>query len=159
MARIGKPEPFRDQDCSGFSSGNSALDAWLKKSANKAQKLNTAKVYVVSDENKVVGYYAIASASMVRDALPTKVQSELPRHPVPGLLLARLAVDSNYQNQGIGRALVRDAVSKALSIQQLVGAAVLLVHSKDEEASRFYLSLGFEPSPGDRHLLCLYLNT
>ena len=159
MARIGKPEPFRDQDCSGFSSGNSALDAWLKKSANKAQKLNTAKVYVVSDENKVVGYYAIASASMVRDALPTKVQSELPRHPVPGLLLARLAVDSNYQNQGIGRALVRDAVSKALSIQQLVGAAVLLVHSKDEEANRFYVSLGFEPSPGDRHLLCLYLNT
>lgn len=159
MARLGSPEPLRDQDFSRFSSGNSALDAWLKKSANKAQKINTAKVYVVSDENKVVGYYAIASASMVRDALPTKVQSELPRHPVPGLLLARLAVDSNYQNQGIGRALVRDAVSKALSIQQLVGAAVLLVHSKDEEANRFYVSLGFEPSPGDRHLLCLYLNT
>ena len=137
MARLGRPEPLHDQDCSGFNSGNSALDAWLKKSANKAQKLNTAKVYVVCEEKKVVGYYAITSASIVRDALPTKVQSELPRHPVPGVLLARLAVDSSYQNQGIGRALVRDALSKALSIQQLVGAAVLLVHSKDEEASRF----------------------
>ena len=159
MARLGRPEPLHDQDWSGFNSGNSALDAWLKKSANKAQKLNTAKVYVVCEEKKVVGYYAITSASIVRDALPTKVQSELPRHPVPGVLLARLAVDSSYQNQGIGRALVRDALSKALSIQQLVGAAVLLVHSKDEETSRFYLSPGFEPSPGDRHLLCLYLNT
>lgn len=78
---------------------------------------------------------------------------------MPGVLLARLAVDRNYQNKGIGRAMVRDALSKALSIQQLVGAAVLLVHSKDEEASSFYLSLGLEPSPGDRHLLCLYLNT
>lgn len=159
MARLGRPEPLRDQDCSGFSSGNSALDAWLKKSANKAQKLNTAKVYVVCDENKVVGYYAITSASIARDAVPSRAQAELPRHPVPGVLLARLAVDRNYQNQGIGRALVRDALSKALAIQQLVGAAVLLVHSKDVEASRFYLSLGFEPSPGDKNLLCLYLNT
>ena len=78
---------------------------------------------------------------------------------MPGVLLARLAVDSGYQNQGIGRALVRDALSKALSIQQLVGAAVLLVHCKYEEASRFYLSLGFESSPGNKHLLCFYLNT
>ena len=60
---------------------------------------------------------------------------------------------------GFCRGFTRAALSKALAIQQLVGAAVLLVHSKDEEASRFYLSLGFEPSPSEKHLLCLYLNT
>ena len=117
------------------------------------------ELWLELDGSAVVGYYAITSASIVRDALPTKVQSELPRHPVPRVLLSSLAVDSSYQNQGIGRALVIDALSKALSIQQLVVAEVLLVHSKDEEASRFYLSLGFESSPGVKHLLCLYLNT
>lgn len=159
MAGLSKPAPLSDQDLSGFSCGNRALDAWLRKSALKAQRVNTAKVYVVCDGDRVVGYYALTTASIVRDAVPTKADVELPRHPVPGVLLARLAVDRSYQNQGLGKALVRDALSKALSIQQLVGAALLLVHSKDEEANRFYLSLGFEPSPGDKNLLCLYLNT
>ena len=158
MARVSKPSPLTNQDLSAFSSGNKALDAWLKKSALKAQRVNSSKVYVVCDEDRVVGYYALTTASIVRDAVPIRAQTELPRHPVPGVLLARLAVDQEYQGLGIGKALVRDALQKSLAIQKIAGAAVLLVHSKDERANEFYLSLGFEPSPAIPELLCLYLN-
>ena len=159
MARVSKPSPLINQDLSAFSSGNKALDAWLKKSALKAQRVNSSKVYVVCDKERVVGYYALATASILRGAVPDRVQTELPRHPVPGVLLARLAVDQEYQGLGIGKALVRDALQKSLAIQQIAGAAVLLVHSKDEKANEFYLSLGFERSPAIPELLCLHLNT
>ena len=159
MAGLSKPAPLSDQDLSGFSCGNRALDAWLRKSALKAQQVNTAKVYVVCDGDRVVGYYALTTASIVRDAVPTKADVELPRHPVPGVLLARLAVDSSYQGLGVGKALVRDALMKSLAIQKIAGAVVLLVHSKDEKASEFYLSLGFERSPAMTELLCLHLSS
>lgn len=159
MAGITKPAPLTDQDLSTFSSGNKGLDAWLRKSAVKAQRVNSSKVYVVCDEERVVGYYALTTASIVRDAVPSRIQGELSRHPVPGVLVARLAVDKRCQGSGVGKALVRDALQKSLAIQKIAGAAVLLVHSKDVQANEFYLSLGFEPSPAMSELLCLYLNT
>jgi GNAT superfamily N-acetyltransferase len=75
------------------------------------------------------------------------------------LLLARLAVDENYQGQGIARVLVRDAVEKALSIQALAGVVCLITHAKNQTAKDFYLNQGFVESPVIENLLCFYLQT
>jgi GNAT superfamily N-acetyltransferase len=73
----------------------------------------------------------------------------MPRHPIPAILLARLAVDSSVQGHGVGAWLLRDAMLRALSAAEEVGIRVLLVHAIDERAASFYARYGFEPSPSD----------
>jgi GNAT superfamily N-acetyltransferase len=67
--------------------------------------------------------------------------------PLPAMLLGRLAVDRRYHNQGLGSALLRDAMLRTLSISQEIGVALMFVHALHDQAKQFYLSRGFVPSP------------
>jgi predicted N-acetyltransferase YhbS len=142
-----------------FSSGEEVLDSWIQIHAETAVAVNSAKVFVVCDGDRIVGYSALATSSILVRELPKSQRSGLPRHPVPALLLGRLAVDLEYRNQGIAKVLVRDAVEKALLIQPMAGLVALIAHSKNEDAKKFYLNLGFEASPATDNLMCLYLGT
>lgn len=73
----------------------------------------------------------------------------MPRHPIPAMLLARLAVDKTVQGKGIGAFLLRDAMSRALSVAEQAGMRLLLVHALGDRARAFYEHFGFEPSPSD----------
>ena len=73
----------------------------------------------------------------------------MPRHPIPTMLLARLAVDKTVQGKGIGAFLLKDAMSRALSVAEQAGMRLLLVHALNDEARAFYERFGFEPSPTD----------
>ncbi len=73
----------------------------------------------------------------------------MPRHPIPAMLLARLAVDQAVQGKGIGAFLLRDAMSRALSVAEQAGMRLLLVHALNDEARAFYEYFGFESSPSD----------
>ncbi len=73
----------------------------------------------------------------------------MPKHPIPAMLLARLAVDRAVQGKGIGAFLLRDAMSRALSVAEQAGMRLLLVHALSEEARAFYEHFGFEASPTD----------
>ena len=75
--------------------------------------------------------------------------------PVPVMVIGRLAIDSAYQGQGLGRALLRDAVLRALRAADIVGVRALLVHAISEEARGFYERWGFRPSPIDPMTLML----
>jgi predicted N-acetyltransferase YhbS len=77
----------------------------------------------------------------------------LGRHAVPIMLLARLAVRSGSQGQGIGAGLLKDAMLRTLQAADIAGIRVLAVHAKDENARWFYEHFGFIPSPTEaRHL-------
>lgn len=62
----------------------------------------------------------------------------LARHPVPIMLIARLAVDRRWQGQGIGQALLKDAMQRTLQASDIAGIRALAVHAKNEEARKFY---------------------
>lgn len=65
------------------------------------------------------------------------------------MLLARLAVDRTVQAKGIGAFLLRDGMSRAVSVAEQAGIRLLLVHAVNDDARTFYEHFGFEASPTD----------
>jgi GNAT superfamily N-acetyltransferase len=105
----------------------------------------------------VVGFYSLAVGSVDPEAAPTRVMKGLARHPVPVMILARLAVDKEHQHRGLGRALLRDSLLRTAQAADIAGIRCLLVHAKDDAARRWYESWEFEPSPTDPYHLFLLL--
>jgi len=113
-------------------------------------------VYVAHRVKKIVGYYALAAAGVEPDEAPKRVAKGLARHPIPVVLLARLAVDARERGKGLGAALLRDALIRSYSAAGQIGARAVVVHAKDDEARAFYEHFDFEPSPSDSlHLFIL----
>jgi GNAT superfamily N-acetyltransferase len=102
------------------------------------------------------GCYSLAAAQVIFADAPVRLQKGVPRHPIPVVLLARLAVDRGRQGQGLGAALLKDAILRTLVAAEGVGVRALLVHAKDEAARAFYARYDFEPLPGHPlHLVLL----
>ena len=132
-------------EISKFESNEAALDDWLRRRALKSQKSGAARSYVVTAENRVVGYYSLAVGSIERGLTVGRVRRNMP-DPVPIMLLARLAIDKNWQGRGLGRSLLRDAVFRTIQAAEIVGIRALLVHAISIEAKRFYQYFGFQLS-------------
>lgn len=148
----------KDHDRNFFDCGVPALNDYLKKFALQNQKKHAARTYVATRGNRIVGYYSLAYGSVSLEEAPQKVKSGLPRHPVPVILLARLAVDSAEQGSGLGAALLKDALLRTIQAAEIAGLRAMLVHAKDDSAKRFYEKYGFEPSPIDAYHLFLRLS-
>ena len=96
------------------------------------------------------------SSDVEKEKAPERVGHGLARHPVPIILLARLAVDRSEKGKGLGSGLLRDALLRVISAAEIVGGRALLVHAKDEKAKAFYEHFGFDSSPIDPfHLFLL----
>ncbi len=71
--------------------------------------------------------------------------------------MARFALDQTEQGKGLGKALLRDALRRALQGAGAIGGRAFLVHAKDEEARTFYQKFGMEESPTNPlHLFLLF---
>ena len=145
------PRPLERKDRrDGFSCGVPSLDTWLSEHAPAADAAGSARTYVVVDEDRrVVAYYALTVASLEREAATGRAARGMPRHPIPAMLLARLAVDESPQGNGLRATLLADALHRTLRVAAETGIRLLLVHAIDEQARAFYLHYGFEPSPSD----------
>ena len=129
-----------------FDSGTTSLDDWLRRRGLANQVSGAARTFVLCQDRRVIGYYALASGAVAVTAATGRFRRNMP-DPIPVVLLARLAVDRSYQAKGLGRALFRDAALRVLSAADAIGIRGLLVHAISEEAKTFYLALGFDPSP------------
>lgn len=139
-----------------FDCGQPALNQFLQRFALSNQKANSAQTYVVCCEGAVVGFYSLAVGSVEPGAAAPRVIKSMPQHPVPVMLLARLAVDSEHKGVGLGRALLKDALIRTARAADIAGIRALLVHAKDEAARSWYLQWEFEPSATDPfHLFLL----
>ncbi len=138
-----------DHDLNEFDCGKPAVDGWLKRFALASQAAEAVQSYVVHRDNRVVGYYALAAGSVVREAVPGRVARGLARRPVPVVILARLAVDRREHGRGIGSALLKDALLRIAGAADAIGVRAVLVHGKDEDARAFYERFDFEASPLD----------
>jgi GNAT superfamily N-acetyltransferase len=144
---IAAPAPLTaEHDLSAFSCGNPALDDWLRRRALANQDSGASRTYVVAEDNRAVGYYALASGSVAFAEAPGKVKRNMP-DPVPVMILGRLAIDQGWQGKGFGKDLLRDAVLRTMQAAEIGGIRALLVHAIDERAAGFYERAGFVPSP------------
>ena len=150
-------EPLHpDHELEPFECGSEDLNRYLKRFALVNQKAETARTYVACRARRVIGYYSLAVGSVCPAEAPVRVTKGLARHPVPVMLLARLAVDHRDHGQGIGAGLLKDALLRTAQAADLAGIRALLVHAKDEAAAAFYRHFNFEPSPTDPfHLFLL----
>ena len=146
----------REHDVSQFDCGKHAsLTDWLKRFARMNQASGDTRTYVVHRNIRVVGYYALAPGSVSRMQATARARKAAP-DPVPVVLLARLAVDRQEQRQGLGPALLKDALLRAYAGAEVIGGRAVLVHAIDEAAAAFYRKFGFESCPGlELHLMLL----
>ena len=140
-----------------FDCGQTALNQFLQRYALVTQKANSAQTYVCSHGDVVVGFYSLTVGSVDPEGAPSRVMKGLARHPVPVMILARLAVDKEHQRQGLGQALLKDALLRTAQAADIAGIRCLLVHAKDDEARRWYECWEFESSPTDPYHLFLIL--
>jgi len=143
------PEKLQpDHDLSAFDSSVPVLDDWLRRRALPNQGSGASRTYVIGAGNRVIGYYALAAGAVAQADATGRTRRNMP-DPVPVMVIGRLAVDSGYQGRGLGRALLRDAVLRAMQVADIAGIRAVLVHAISEDARRFYGRCGFQPSPAD----------
>lgn len=156
-ATLRAPEPLSVQhQCVDFSCGEPALDEWLKRRALKSQREGAARTYAVCADTQVVGYFSLAAGSIARAQTTGKVRRNMP-DPVPIMLLARLAVDQQWQGHGIGYSMLQDAALRTLQAAEIAGIRALAVHAISSDAKRFYQYFGFRESDSEPMTLMVTL--
>lgn len=149
----------RAHDVADFDCGSVALSEWLKKYALAAQNSGSSRVYVtcVSGSEQVVGYYALAAGEVAHESASPRMTQGPGKYPVPVIVLTRLGVDKNHQRQGLGNALVTNALRRADQASNDVGVRGVALNAESIEAKAFYLNYArFEESPTDpMHLMLL----
>ena len=110
------------------------------------RETNLGRTYVAIQpgEKRVCGYYTLASGAVAFEKLP-ETSAKLPKHPVPVVLLARLAVDQAVQGQRLGEALLIDALSRCLELAAKLGIYAVEVDAIDQQSRAFYEKYGFVP--------------
>jgi GNAT superfamily N-acetyltransferase len=157
-ARLSPPAPLADHhQLDDFSSGEASLDDWLKRRARANQASGASRTFVVCDGEKVGGYYAVASGAVTVESVPGRFGRNMP-DPVPVAILARLAVHEAYEGRGLGRALFRDGARRVAQAADAIGIRGIVVHAISENARKFYLALGFDPSPREPMTLVVTLS-
>lgn len=136
-------------DLSTFDSGNDELDGWLQRHALAAQQMDSARTFVLTKQNRVVGYFSLTMGSVLRHDAPPKLVRGLPAYPVGMVLLARLAVCRPEQGRGLGGTLLAEALRKAVAAGDAAAARLVVVDAIDENAAQFYRRYGFIPTPED----------
>ncbi len=158
MHELHPPEPLsQHHKLDTFSCGEIVLDDWLKRRAFANQVSGATRTFVVADaEHTVLGYYALAAGAVAHQAATRAIRHNMP-DPVPVMVLARLAVDTRAQGKKLGAALLRDAVTRAVTVSQNAGVRALLVHALNDRARQFYEHYGFQASPAHPTTLMLRL--
>lgn len=155
-------EPFdRRHDRSAFDCGQPLLNDFIQRYATQYERRRVGRTYVLieSGQTPVAGYYTLAAGELRLDDLTDEDAKKLPRHPVPIVVLARLAVDRALYGQKLGAMLLRDALARSVAAGTVIGAYAVFVDAIDESAVRFYSRYGFIPIKSRADKLYLRLET
>jgi len=140
-----------------FDCGNPALNDWLRQVARQHQEKGLSKTFVAVREDKperICGYFALTLAELENRTLPEPWRKKMPRR-IPGVRLARLAVDISCQGKGLGELLLINALVRTRRICSEGGGIGLFVDAIDEHAAGYYRRFGFLAAPN--HPLLLFL--
>lgn len=144
-----------------FRCGQPSLDAFLHTLVTQYEKRRFGKTFVAvrTGNPEVLGYFTLASSAVAFANVPRDAARKLPKHPVPVILLARLAVDQSVQGQGLGEALLMDALRRSLDLSMLLGVYAVEVVAIDDRAAAFYGKYGFAALLDDPHHMYLPMST
>jgi GNAT superfamily N-acetyltransferase len=146
----------RDHGVEGFDCGKEPLNRFLLRSALQSQLANSTQTYLALSDGEIAGYYTLAFGDVTYDDAPERLRKGVARHPVPLMILARLAVSQRWVRQGLGSGLLKDAMVRTFNAADIAGLRALAVHAKEDEARLFYERFGFIASPTDPlHLFML----
>jgi GNAT superfamily N-acetyltransferase len=147
----------RDHPIDGFACGSPELDRFLIRYAFGNQQANAPQTWLGLHGSEAVGFYTLVVGDVAYADAPERLTKGLARHPVPIMLLARLAVSTSWQGRKIGAGLLKDAMRRTLQAADIAGIRAFAVHAKDAPARLFYEHFGFVPSPTDPMHLYLLL--
>jgi predicted GNAT family N-acyltransferase len=148
-----------DHNLSDFDCGNEVLNDWLKNAAMRAQDADTARTFVWTqkDSLNVVAYYSIAPTQILRSEVSGGQSGGF--SVVPAYLLARLALDSSLQHQGLGTDLLIDALETIVMASDTSSGRLIIVDAIDDAAADFYRHHDFVPVKGNERRLVMKVAT
>jgi GNAT superfamily N-acetyltransferase len=146
----------RDHRVDAFDCGQEPLNRFLIRFALQAQLSGSSQTYVALSGEEVVGYHTLVFGDVGFDDAPERLRKGMARHPIPLMVLARLAVSAGWTGKGLGSGLLKDAMIRTLAAAEIAGLRAFAVHAKDDEARSFYEHFDFIQSPSDpMHLFLL----
>lgn len=124
----------------GFTCRSGEQTTWLRRHARDAATTGTTRVFVVTAAGRphVIAYYAWRMAQLDMDPAPA---GAYPWPVQPVAFLARLAVDTGHEGLGLGAALLTDAITRLLTLNDAVGCRGLIIHAETGGARDFYRHL------------------
>lgn len=130
-----------------FSCGKAPLDVFIRTQAGQYARKRVGRTFVAvrPDSTKVIGYYTLAASAVTFGDVPAEVSKKLPKHPVPCVLLGRLAADVSARGIGLGADLLIDAFKRTLRLADELGVFAVHTHAIDDDARGFYEKFGFRP--------------
>jgi GNAT superfamily N-acetyltransferase len=143
----------RAHSVEGFDCGSEALNRFLVRFALPNQLAGASQTYVAIGNDLILAYYTLVVGHVEHADAPDRLTKGLARHPVPIMLLARLAVSRTVQGQGLGSGLLKDAMLRTVQAADIAGIRALAVHAKDDPARAFCEHFGFVQSPTDPYHL------
>ena len=153
MATLRIEKLQRDHNLDPFDCGREALNRFLVRYAFQNQQAGASQTYIALADEEVAGYYTLVVGQVENSEAPERLTKGLARHPVPIMLLARLAVATSWQGKGIGSGLLKDAMFRTLQAADIAGIRAFAVHAKDDAARSFYERFDFIASPSDPYHL------
>jgi GNAT superfamily N-acetyltransferase len=139
----------RDHAVDAFDCGQEPLNRFLRRFALANQQANASQSYVGVADQVVIGFYTLVVGEVQYEAVAERLTKGLARHPVPVMVLARLAVSKDWQGKGVGAGLLKDAILRTLQAAEIAGIRAMVVHAKDNAARAFYERFGFAGAPTD----------
>jgi GNAT superfamily N-acetyltransferase len=141
------PRPIAPGDAlDGFDCGAPELNHWLTHRALGNDLSGASRTFIIKNDDRIIGYYALSAGSIFHADATGNIRRNMP-DPIPVAILARLAIDTAFQNDGLGHELLHDAVRRTLSAAETLGVRALLIHALSERARGFYEKWGFNRSP------------
>jgi GNAT superfamily N-acetyltransferase len=136
-----------------FGCGNEPLNRFFIRFALQSQQAGASQTYITLADDAIAGYYTLALGQVEYNDAPQRLTKGLARHPVPIMLLARLAIATPWQGKGLGSGLLKDAMLRTLQAAEIAGIRAFAVHAKDDSARAFYEHFDFVPSSTDPYHL------
>ncbi len=135
----------KSHDRSGFDCEQESLNQYLQQIARQHISKGLSRTFVLVDKSEpqvIIGFFTLTLCEVLCSQLPPELAKKYPSK-VPGVKLARLAVDKLWQRQGIGEILMIDAMKKALALSDYAGGIGLFVDALNDSAKTYYERYGF----------------
>lgn len=154
-------EPLdRRHNRKSFDCGESTLNDCLKRFARQNNELGTSRAYVAVTPNdtRVCAYFTLSAGAVALTDFPDEVRRNWHRL-VPSVHVGRLAVDRDFQGQGLGAALIDFIIERAVLASEIIGILVLELWASYQSAHNFYRKFKFAELQDDPFHLYLSLDT